>query len=110
MPLRRPGDREPADRGSLSELEPLEHEQAIRFRDQSSGLSNALPRERDKLAHFESVPGSPDHTPSRKIRVTDVGKDVKGRVIGRSLPVAGGSATGLSATDAWGKATVGDAR
>jgi len=101
MPLRR-GDREPVDRGGLSELEPLEHEQAIRFRDQSSGLSNALPRERDKLAHFESVPGSPDHTPSRKIRVTDVGKDVKGRVIGRS--------SGLSATDAWGKATVGDAR
>jgi hypothetical protein len=88
----------------------LEHEQAIRFRDESSGLINTLPREPDKLAYFGSILSSPDRTLSRKIRVTDVGEDVKGRVIGRSLPVTGGSATGLSATDAWGRAAVGDTR
>src|SRR5262245_30112545 len=72
MPLRRPGHREPADRGGLFELEPLERKQAIRFRDESSGLSNTLRRERDKLAHFESHLSSRDRTLSRKIGVTDV--------------------------------------
>jgi hypothetical protein len=56
----------------------LEHEQAIRFRDESSGLINTLPREPDKLAYFGSILSSPDSTLSRKIRVTDVGEDVKG--------------------------------
>jgi hypothetical protein len=69
----------------------LEREQAIRFCDESSGLINTLPREPDKLAYFESVLSSPNRTLSRKIRVTDVGKDVKRRVIGRSLPVTGGA-------------------
>ena len=88
----------------------MEREQTIHFRDETSGLINALPREPDKLAYFGSVLSPPDHTLGRKIRVTDVGKDVKGRVISRSLPVTGGSAIGLSAADAWGKAAVGDAR
>ena len=64
------------NRSGLFELESLEREQTIRFRDESSGLINILPREPDKLAYFESVMSSPDHTLSRKIRVTDVGKDV----------------------------------
>jgi hypothetical protein len=96
MSLRRPGA--PADLGGLFEFGPLEREQTIRFRNESSGLINTLPREPDKLAYFESVLSSPDRTLSRKIRVTDVGEDT------------GGSATGLSATDAWGRAAVGDTR
>jgi hypothetical protein len=91
MPLRGRDTESPPNRGGLFELESLGREQTIRFRDESSGLINTLPREPDKLAYFESVLSSPDHTLSRKIRVTDVGKDVKGRVIGRSFLLQAGA-------------------